>query len=344
MRSIKRKKQAGQSLLYVSILIVLLISGVFFVYDIGTIVNNKIKFQNGADAAALAAVATKISKHHNDTLMRSAMYNESLSAQAEQRAAQALLVNIILDMEKKLAEAPVIPNPTAPSIPGTLPPGQIGIPELPGQANPPPSVSDNHKKGAALYKTYVNKTYKHVIKLHRERKALEAYYDWLTGGRGGSINTGMGTEGVTEAARIGFRTNINALLTVAPENIRVLTDIKDVYDNQQIFSNIGGVAYGGEGATQKGNFGKTFIEFDGTGTHNIKTGASLLQYASRYTLTTNAAAKIVSSEDLSQPKAKLNAPMAGFIPGLNSVASLEMNWYSPRLMSITVRDFKKTIH
>lgn len=65
----QRKKQKGQSLIYVGLLVIVIISGVFFVYDIGNIVNTKIKFQNGVDSAALASVSVKISKQDRKSVV-----------------------------------------------------------------------------------------------------------------------------------------------------------------------------------------------------------------------------------------------------------------------------------
>lgn len=335
----RKKSQKGQSLLYVSILIIILISSVFFVYDVGSIVNTKIKLQNGVDSAVLGSVAVKISKHHNDSLIRAAMFNESLAAQAQQRAAQALFVSMILDMEKKIAETPVN---VGPGVPG-MPPGQIVIPGQPGGVSGPQTLvpDESQKKGAKEYKRLVNLTYKHVIKMHRERKALEAYYEWLVG-KPGTMLSGVGREAITEVARIGFRTNANGLLKNA-KNLSILTNQEDVFDNQQKFTNIGGDAYGGEGATQKGNFGKSFIEVYGEGVHNSQ-GFSLLKYANKYTLTTNAAAKVVSSDDMKMPRAKLRSKLGGVVAIPFPPAEMEMNWYSPRLMSITRNDFRKVIH
>ncbi|MBC7475894.1 MAG: Tad domain-containing protein, partial [Candidatus Sericytochromatia bacterium] len=201
----RSKNNKGQSLLYVSFLIVILISGVFFVYDIGNMVNTKIKFQNGADAAVLSSVALKISKHHTDQMIRTSMYHESVAAQAEQRAAQALLVQIILSINT----TPQVIDPMKP-LPGgggihinavTAPPNVV-------QPTQPAIPSAEQKQLAGKYKGFVNKTYRHVIKLHRERKALEAYYQWLS-----NDNTGITANATTEIARIALRSNTMGLIS-----------------------------------------------------------------------------------------------------------------------------------
>ena len=99
-------------------------------------------------------------------------------------------------------------------------------------------------------------------------------------------------------------------------------------ENRRAFSKaIGGVIYANEGSNMVGNFGKTFIEFEGKGVLSTQ-GSNLLNYFDKinyYTLTTNAAARVSSSEELKTPK----TPM-----GLGLFVPFEMLWYSPRLMSI----------
>lgn len=325
-----RKKQAGQSLIYVGLLVVVIISGVFFVYDIGNIVNTKIKFQSGADSAALASVAVKISKHHTDTLVRAAMYNESIAAQSQQRAAQAKLVSIITTLQSKIDANPVV-NPVNPPI---NPINVMTDPVPPvGPPQPPPLMPDEQDKGnAAQYRELVNSTYRHVVKLHRETRALQAYYDWLSGVPSDPSKKGVGREAVTEASRIGFRGNTLGLLNI-PENIEVLSDPEQMLENKQANGNqiISGVTYFAEGSSKIGNFGKTYIEVEPANKRSSQ-GVSLLKYADKYILRTNAAAKIASSDDLKLQKSKLS-----FLPlgSLTTPVDLHFLWYSPRLMAIT---------
>lgn len=310
----KNKKQKGQSLLYVSILAIVIISGVFFVYDIGNMVNTKIKFQNGADSAALSAVAAKITKHHTESMVRTAMYNESIAAQAQQRAAQAVLIKILL---KSLGTKPGGDLGTTPIFTGqpvTTPGGQ------------PPALMPDPTLHADVddYRDLANLTYKHVTKLHRERKALEGYYTWLSPQSGGAASIA-----VTETAKIGLRGNTFGLMSAKTpglaENLKILSDPTDLPENKREFANIGGVPYSNEGGTFVGNFGKTYIEFEGRGLLTNQ-GTNLLKYFdnfNQYTMTTNAAARIASSEELKTPK----SPVGIVSPYL-------MLWYSPRLMSI----------
>jgi hypothetical protein len=319
----KYKQQKGQSLLYVAILIVVLVSGVFFVYDIGNIVNTKIKFQNGADAAALSAVAVKISKHHTDAMVRTSMFHESVAAQAQQRATQALLLKILLDVKNAqpvpgdISVPPVYTGPN-PNQPGNI----VQPPQMPGK-----DLKDDVKK----YKILANLTYRHVIKLHRERKALEGYYQWLSADR-----TGLSPQAITEAARIGLRGNTFGLYSATniglAQNLKILGNPDELLENKRQFATpIGGVIYANEGSTIVGNFGKTFIEFDGKGVLSSQ-GTSLLNYFGRfnqYTLLTNAAARVSSSEELKTQKTPI-----GLFSGGGIFVPFEMLWYSPRLMSI----------
>lgn len=318
------KQQKGQSLIYVAILIVVLVSGVFFVYDIGNIVNTKIKFQNGADSAALSAVAVKISKHHVDAMVRTSMFHESVAAQAQQRAAQALLLKILLDVKgtKPGGDMGIPPIYTGPGTPGQ--PGNIVQPQpaLPSQA-----MKDDAKR----YKQLANLTYRHVVKLHRERKALDGYYKWMA-----ADGRGLAPQAVIEASRIGLRGNTFGLYSASnlglAQNLKLLEKPEDLIENIRQFHQVGGVPYSNEGANMVGNFGKTFVEFDGKGVLSSQ-GTSLLNYfdkLNQYTLLTNAAARVASSDELRTKKAYIGT-LSGSVP-------FEMLWYSPRLMSI----FKNT--
>jgi competence protein ComGC len=354
MYSYKRNlKQRGQALLYVAVLIVIMISGVFFVYDIGNIVHSKIKFQNGADAAALSAVSLKISKHHIDSLVRTSMFHESVAAQSQQRAAQALLAQILLDLKKY--ENPINSPPV--DVPGTRPnpPVSPGNPQ-PGEpiiVNPIVPPTEQQKQQAREYIKLVNLTYKHVMKFHRERLALESFYKWLS-----DESNGVGQKAVLETSRIGLRGNIVGLIDpkdpILAKNLNILNQKDDLLENKKEFTlTIGGVAYGGEGSGIKGNFGKTFVEFNGNAISS-KEGISLLKYSGAYSMVTNAAAKIVSSEERKKgDRTLIRIPLTSGLPSGEDLINpdpakglflpFEMIWYSPALMSIELKK-DVTIH
>jgi len=307
----KQKRQKGQSLIFVVALMSVLISGIFFVYDTGKIVNTKIQFQNAADSAALSAVALKINKHHMDELVRTSMYHESLAAQSQNTAALSLLVKIALD-----AKAPA---PTTVSEGGLI----IVQPNM-------PNANTNIKSDAKRYRKLVNLTYRHVVKLHRERKALEAYYSWLS-----DDSTGVGEQATTDISRTAFRANAYGLTSSSnsalAENLKILQNKNDLLENKKAFGQIGGVVYSDEGASKKGSFGKTYVEFDGYGVTSSY-GQRLLSYIDKYILTTNSAARVVSSKELyGDSNAYTNI---GLVSSSGLAYPFQMLWYSPRLMPI----------
>jgi len=311
----KQSKQKGQSLIYVVALIAVLISGVFFVYDTGKIVNTKIKFQNAADSAALSAVALKINKHHMDQLVRTSMYHESLAAQSQNAAALSLLIKIALD-----ADSPQVPI------------GGEGMSNIvqPNMPNANTNIKDESKR----YRKLANLTYRHVVKLHRERKALEAYYSWLS-----DSSTGVAQQAVTDISRTAFRANAYGLAVSSnpalAQNLAILQSKNDLLENRKAFGEpIGGVAYADEGTSNKGTFGKTYVEFDGYGTTSSY-GQRLLSYFNKYTLTTSASARIASSKELygSSSNNSVNTNI-GLISSSGLAYPFQMLWYSPRLMAI----------
>jgi len=329
----QRKKQKGQSLIYVGLLVIVIISGVFFVYDIGNIVNTKIKFQNGVDSAVLASVSVKISKHHTETLVRAGMYNESIAAQAQQRAAQARLVIVLDQIQKRIDSAPQIITPIQP--PNTPPNSPIEPIPHNGNGPQPVQVEQGDKTMADKYRESVNSAYRHVTKLHRETRALQAYYDWLSGVTSDSSKKGAGRKAITEAARIGFRGNTLGLFDIA-ENADILSEEEDIFENnpKAPFTPISSVAYKGESPSKTGTFGKSYIEVNGFGKRSSQ-GVSLLKYADKYLLRTTASAKIASSKDLGLKDASLSEiPLIG----------LEFLWYSPRLMAIEQHGEKWVVH
>jgi competence protein ComGC len=353
-KSKKYLKQKGQALLYVAVLIIIMVSGVFFVYDLGNIVHNKIKFQNGADAAALSAVSLKISKHHIDALVRTSMFHESIAAQAQQRAAQALLAQILLDLKKheNPITAPPSDIPAGRPNPPVSPPGNTN-PSEPIIVNPIIPPTEQQKQQAREYIRLSNLTYKHVMKFHRERLALETFYKWLS-----DESKGVAPKAVLETSRIGLRGNTIGLIDpkepVLAKNLNILNQKEDLLENKKEFTlTIGGVAYGGEGSGIKGNFGKTFIEFDGNAISS-KEGISLLKYSGAYSMITNAAAKIVSSEEKNKGERTLiRIPLTSGLPSGEDLLNpdpakglflpFEMVWYSPALMSIELKK-DVTIH
>lgn len=80
---LRRRSQAGQALVYVAIFLAVLVTALFALFDLGKLTMAKIQAQNGADAAALAAVSVKVSVHHTRELAYLAMTEQGLHARVE---------------------------------------------------------------------------------------------------------------------------------------------------------------------------------------------------------------------------------------------------------------------
>ena len=290
-----RNSERGQALIYVAAFCLVLVAGIFAVFDVGRIVTARIQFQTAADAAALSAVAVKSTKHHVDAVVRAAMTQEAYSAQLAVMQAAVILLEEVLN--KPPMAVPV--NPGQPGAPPPPPPNPLS----PGQAS--------------LYRQHANRAYRHTIRLHREFEALHHFYKFL------EVN---GDRAAREAARIAFQVNIKGF--EAPINNRILdgtqpAEMLEAYPKWR--STIGGFAYPGEAAglldytgnQPRGNFGASLIEVNPIVSATSE-GASLLGYTQDVPLRANAAAR---------PKTVSENVRIGD-------GWLVMQWYSPRLMSI----------
>lgn len=286
-----KKFQRGQVIPYVAFLILILSASALVIFDIGRLINARIQAQNAADAAALAAVSVKISKHHVDTLLRAAMSQEALIAQAEIRAAQAVALRAFLKGSNTVVVTPIDP-------------------ENPNPNNP---LQGPFKDLGDRYRAHANLAYKHAVKLHRERLALEAWYRWLEK---------RSPTAVLEAARIAYAANLQGYDDLNNPTLRAnleeeLNQLQDLPENQSL-PPISGFIYAEDAASRHGTFGKTFLELT-TRTVSTQAGAALLKYLQQYELRSSAAAQLIR-----QPEKTPVSPMS----------FLAMNWYSPRLMAI----------
>lgn len=87
------RDEEGQALIYVSIILAVLVTIIFAVFDLGRLTTAKIQAQNGADAAALSAVALKVSIHHTREMAYLAMTEEGFKARVELLTALSELGN-----------------------------------------------------------------------------------------------------------------------------------------------------------------------------------------------------------------------------------------------------------
>lgn len=267
---------------YVAVVILLITASAFFVFDMGRIVNARIQSQNAADAAAMAAVAVKINKHHVESIMRGAMAHEALISQLKIRASQAVVIQALF----KESNNPIVIDPLDPNT---------------GQPVGPPLLKDLGDK----YRAYADTAYKHAVKMHRENLALMGYTRWL--GRQGPTAT-------REAARVAYLSNLQGYDDesdphLKPNVLDVLANNDDLIENAGGFEeqNIGGIPYRANGAHIKGMFGKSFVEIK-TQMAPGEAGAILLDYLDRFkTLNTSAAARLSSrGTTRTSPKSKLS--------------------------------------
>lgn len=306
------RRQSGQVIPYVAFLILILTAGALVVFDIGYLINSRIQSQNAADAAALAAVAVKIDKHHMDTLMRAAMTQEAIIAQAEIRAAQAVAIQALVK-----GKTPGTPNVI--ELPGP------GAPPGPGPGNPAPGPIDAIKGLREVYRRHANLAYKHAVKLQRENAALKAWYRWIAQ---------RGPTAVREAARVGYAVNMQGYDDLNDSTLRqnidqVLAGNDTMLENRLAgITTIEGVVYADEGARSNGSFGKSFVELQ-THMNASDGGAALLRYLKDFELTSSAAAQLLRRDG--------STPIG---PG----EFVTMNWYSPYLMAIEADNPVKVAH
>jgi hypothetical protein len=260
------KRQRGQAIPYVAFLILILSAAALVIFDIGRMVNARIQAQNAADAAALAAVSVKVSKHHVDTLMRAAMSQEALISQAEIRAAQAVALRAFIKGSSTAVVNPIVD------------------PENPVPGNP---LQGQFKDLGDRYRLHTNLAYKHAVKLHRERLGLQAWYKWLERN---------GRKATLEAARVGYALNLQGYDNLADEALKQnleneLDKLTDLPENRSLPA-IDGFIYAEDAASTNGTFGKTFLELT-TRTVSSQAGTALLKYLKQYELRSSAAAQLM---------------------------------------------------
>ncbi|MBI6545875.1 MAG: hypothetical protein HY692_03715 [Cyanobacteria bacterium NC_groundwater_1444_Ag_S-0.65um_54_12] len=88
---IRSRKQRGQALVYLTMVLVVLATALYATYDLGRLTLARMQAQNAADSAALAAVSVKASVHHTRTLAYAAMTGEANLARLKLAAALAVL-------------------------------------------------------------------------------------------------------------------------------------------------------------------------------------------------------------------------------------------------------------
>lgn len=223
-----RRREDGQSMIYVAIVAGALVTVLYTTYDLGRLVAAKVMSQNGADAAALAAVSLKVSVHHTRTLAYLAMTDQATLARREILAGIASLNDFN-------GQVPAAPAP--------------GQPPGPAPTKPTNATFEDHMKRAD----------KHMDRYHRLRHGLRAYNAWIEE---------EGPKLAAEAARIAYASNVTGMndhsaagRAVDERNMRLLADPGAFVENGGLGSSkfIGGMNFANEGAGKRGVSGKSFV-------------------------------------------------------------------------------------
>lgn len=98
------RDESGQALIYVALVLAVLVTVLLALFDLGRLVTAKIRAQNAADAAALAAVSVKVSVHHTRELAYIAMTGQAVRARIELLNAMGNLDNDA-EFNRRLARA-----------------------------------------------------------------------------------------------------------------------------------------------------------------------------------------------------------------------------------------------
>jgi hypothetical protein len=148
-----RLRQSGQVLIIAALMVLIMVSGILVGIDMGRLVQARIAFQNGADAAALAAVAVKVGKHHFDTAWRWSMQQEVYKARTSIIWANLILIDTLLDLQQN----PI--TPVGPINGGGPINGPPGPGPLPGPADPGVGVKERMQKAKMAFADKANKAY-----------------------------------------------------------------------------------------------------------------------------------------------------------------------------------------
>jgi hypothetical protein len=314
-----RQRQSGQVLIIAAVMVLVMVCGILVGIDMGRLVQARIAFQNGADAAALASVSVKVGKHHFDTAWRWAMQQEIYKSRTAIVWANLIFLDMLLDLKN---------NPVGPvngGGPANGPPGGG-----PGGGPAGPGVSDKIKKAKAQFADKANKAYIYAAKLKDMDKTLfKLYQDWPQ----------AYTEGAARAAAIAWRMNIGEFGDERSPSGRANRDLiampADLLENQDGLPTIGGQIYANEKAGGPGLYGKSLVETTCGVVPFSLSFNGLTRVAKQYTLRVNAGAQPVA--DLTGPpkmqNGRYNLDMITPLGGLP--VGPRMSWLHPMLFSIT---------
>jgi hypothetical protein len=320
----RRHRQAGQVLIIAALMVLIMVSGILVGIDMGRLVQARIAFQNGADAAALAAVAVKVGKHHFDTAWRWSMQQEVYKARTSIIWANLILIDTLLDLQQN----PI--TPVGPINGGGPINGPPGPGPLPGPADPGVGVKERMQKAKMAFADKANKAYIYAAKLKEMDKTLfKLYQDWPE----------VHAEGAARAARIAWQMNIGEFASERSPSGRpngaLMLSQADLLENQNGMT-IGGFAYANERAGGAGLYGKSLVEMTCGVVPFSLSFNGLTRVAKQYTIRVNAGAQPVPQLDGApviqgdnRYNLSKNTPIGGLPVGP------KMAWLAPMLFSIT---------
>lgn len=222
-----RRDDDGQALIYVAIVAGALVTVLYTTYDLGRLIAAKVMSQNGADAAALAAVSLKVSVHHTRALAYLAMTDQAILARRE------ILAGI-----------------------GSLSDFQGAIPTVPAPGQDPGAPA---KPTHAAFEEHMKRADRHMDRYHRLRHALRAYNAWIE-----EEGPALAAEAarIAYASNVsGMNDHSAAGRAVDQRNMRLLSDPGAFVENGGLGSSkfIGGMNFANEGAGKRGVSGKSFV-------------------------------------------------------------------------------------
>jgi hypothetical protein len=316
-----RLRQSGQVLIIAAVMVLVMVCGILVGIDMGRLVQARIAFQNGADAAALAAVSVKVGKHHFDTAWRWSMQQEVYKARTAIVWANMIFIDMLMDLKQN----PIVPGGPV-NGPPVVPPGGPAGPGGP----PVPGLQEKLQKAKAEFADKANKAYIYAAKTKEMDKTLfRLYQDWPE----------AFAEGSAQAARIAWQMNIGEFASErSPSgrpNGQLLMSQADLLENQGGLPTIGGQVYANEKAGGPGLYGKSLVEMTCGVVPFSLSFNGLTRVAKQYTIRVNAGAQPVAQLTGSPAMSNGRYNLAKATPLGGVPLGPRMAWLEPALFSIT---------
>lgn len=314
-----------------ALMVLVMLVGILVGYDMARLVLGRIKLQNGADAAVLAAVAVKVEKHHFDTAWRWAMQQEAFLGRMEASRAKLVFAQTALNVQNSQPGFVPVPLP----VPGVGGPPTPGLPVDPGAPGQPP---EGLVKAKEAFANRANKAYRHAAKLHQlDKTLLQLYQDWPTLFREASV----------EAADIAWQMNIRGFSDdKGPHgpNRDLLKQPGVLFDSQTATKAAGGIIYRNEGAWANATFGKSALQVEGA-VQPLSGAISFVRVLPVYPILVNAGAQPIAVKGEGDPirvgdryvsKHETSLAKGLSVPGFTP----KIQWHQPALFSLRGDEIK----